>query len=34
MPTIKAHVSRVLTKLEAANRVQVAITVHDARQSR
>ncbi|MBO1765868.1 MULTISPECIES: response regulator transcription factor [Allobranchiibius] len=34
VPTVKAHVSRVLTKLEAANRVQVAITVHDARQSR
>ncbi|MBO1753490.1 response regulator transcription factor [Allobranchiibius sp. CTAmp26] len=32
VPTVKAHVSRVLTKLEAANRVQVAITVHDAGQ--
>lgn len=31
VPTVKAHVSRVLTKLNAANRVQVAITVHDAR---
>lgn len=29
--TVKAHVSRLLTKLDAANRVQVAIIVHDAR---
>lgn len=28
--TVKAHVSRVLTKLNAANRVQVAITMRDA----
>ena len=28
--TVKAHVSRVLTKLNAANRVQVAITIRDA----
>jgi DNA-binding NarL/FixJ family response regulator len=28
--TVKAHVSRILTKLNAANRVQVAITIHDA----
>ena len=28
--TVKAHVSRLLTKLECANRVQVAILVHDA----
>lgn len=28
--TVKAHVSRLLTKLDAANRVQVAILVHDA----
>jgi len=28
--TVKAHVSRVLTKLNATNRVQVAIVVHDA----
>ena len=28
--TVKAHVSRLLTKLEAANRVQVALLVHDA----
>jgi DNA-binding NarL/FixJ family response regulator len=28
--TVKAHVSRLLTKLAVANRVQVAIFVHDA----
>ncbi|MFI7586935.1 response regulator [Spongisporangium articulatum] len=28
--TVKAHVSRLLAKLEAANRVQIALTVHDA----
>jgi DNA-binding NarL/FixJ family response regulator len=28
--TVKAHVSRIMTKLEAANRVQIAISVHDA----
>lgn len=28
--TVKAHVSRLLTKLGAANRVQVAIVAHDA----
>jgi DNA-binding NarL/FixJ family response regulator len=28
--TVKAHVSRVLTKLEAVNRVQIAICMHDA----
>lgn len=28
--TVKAHVSRVLEKLEAANRVQIAICMHDA----
>lgn len=30
LPTVKTHVSRILTKLGAENRVQVAITVHDA----
>lgn len=30
VPTVKAHVSRVLDKLGADNRVQIAITVHDA----
>ena len=28
--TVKAYVSRVLTKLELTNRVQVALLVHDA----
>ncbi len=28
--TVKAHVSRLFTKLEVANRVQVALVVHDA----
>jgi DNA-binding NarL/FixJ family response regulator len=28
--TVKAHVSRLLTKLGATNRVQIAIVVHDA----
>jgi DNA-binding NarL/FixJ family response regulator len=28
--TVKAHVSRLLTKLGVANRVQIAIVVHDA----
>ena len=28
--TVKAHVSRLLTKLGATNRVQVAIVAHDA----
>jgi DNA-binding NarL/FixJ family response regulator len=30
VPTVKAHVSRLLAKLDADNRVQVALTVHDA----
>ena len=28
--TVKAHVSRLLAKLEVANRVQIALVVHDA----
>jgi len=28
--TIKAHVSRLLTKLNLNNRVQIALLVHDA----
>ena len=28
--TVKAHVSRLFSKLDAANRVQIAIVVHDA----
>lgn len=31
--TVKAHVSRLLTKLDVANRVQIAILVHEANQS-
>jgi DNA-binding NarL/FixJ family response regulator len=30
VPTIKAHVSAVLDKLDATNRVQVALLIHDA----
>jgi DNA-binding NarL/FixJ family response regulator len=30
VPTIKAHVSVILTKLGATNRVQIALVVHDA----
>lgn len=30
IPTVKAHVSRLFEKLQATNRVQVAICVHDA----
>lgn len=30
VPTVKAHVSRLLAKLGADNRVQIALTVHDA----
>lgn len=30
VPTVKTHVSRVLTKLDAHNRTQVALIVHDA----
>jgi DNA-binding NarL/FixJ family response regulator len=28
--TVKAHVSRLLTKLEVDNRVQIALLMHDA----
>ena len=28
--TVKAHVSRLLSKLDVSNRVQIAILVHDA----
>ena len=31
--TVKAHVSRLFAKLDVANRVQIAIVVHDAGQS-
>ena len=30
LPTVKGHVSRLLTKLDLNNRVQVAVLVHDA----
>lgn len=30
IPTVKAHVSRLFDKIGATNRVQIAITVHDA----
>lgn len=30
VPTVKAHIGRLFTKLEVTNRVQVAICVHDA----
>ena len=30
VPTVKAHVSRLFDKLDATNRVQIAICVHDA----
>ncbi|MEU6559806.1 response regulator transcription factor [Nocardia nova] len=30
VPTVKAHVSRILTKLELGNRTQIALAAHDA----
>ncbi|WP_055484454.1 response regulator transcription factor [Streptomyces sp. WMMB 322] len=33
VPTVKTHVSRVLTKLKLNNRVQIALVVHDADES-
>lgn len=30
VPTVKAHISRLFDKLDATNRVQIAICVHDA----
>ncbi len=30
VPTVKTHVSRILTKLGLNNRVQIALLVHDA----
>jgi DNA-binding NarL/FixJ family response regulator len=30
--TVKAHVSRLLTKLQVENRVQIALLVHDAKE--
>lgn len=34
LATVKAHVSRLLAKLDAGNRVQIALLVHDATTSR
>jgi DNA-binding NarL/FixJ family response regulator len=31
VPTVKGHVSRLLTKLDLNNRVQVALLIHDAK---
>ena len=30
VPTVKAHIGRLFTKLEVENRVQIALCVHDA----
>ena len=30
VPTVKAHVTKLLNKLDADNRVQIALTVRDA----
>lgn len=30
LPTVKTHISRILTKLDLNNRVQIALLVHDA----
>lgn len=30
VPTVKAHIGRLFSKLEATNRVQIALCVHDA----
>jgi hypothetical protein len=30
VPTVKTHISRILTKLDLNNRVQIALLVHDA----
>jgi DNA-binding NarL/FixJ family response regulator len=34
LATVKAHVSRLLVKLDAANRVQIALLVQNAAASR
>jgi DNA-binding NarL/FixJ family response regulator len=33
VPTVKTHVSSILTKLDLNNRVQIALLVHDAGSS-
>ena len=33
VPTVKTHISRILTKLDLNNRVQIALLVHDAYDS-
>lgn len=33
LPTVKTHVSRILTRLDLNNRVQIALLVHDANAS-
>ncbi|MBA4862222.1 response regulator transcription factor [Streptomyces sp. PSKA54] len=33
LPTVKTHVSRILTRLDLNNRVQIALLVHDANTS-
>ncbi|WP_372341161.1 LuxR C-terminal-related transcriptional regulator [Streptomyces sp. CC224E] len=30
LPTVKAHVSRIMTRLDLNNRVQLALLTHDA----
>lgn len=34
LPTVKTHVSRILTRLDLNNRVQIALLVHDANPPR
>ena len=34
VPTVKAHVSRLLAKLEVENRIQIALLVHHATDAR
>ena len=33
VPTVKAHVGRIFTKLDVENRVQIALLVHDAQKA-
>ncbi|WP_199917984.1 LuxR C-terminal-related transcriptional regulator, partial [Streptomyces virginiae] len=33
LPTVKTHVSRILTRLDLNNRVQIALLVHDASEA-